>query len=98
MVLIARLVVEKHHEAPVRRPILPIDWPALCARHWLGSLDIASGCHPHVEHAVQGREPGDPTAIRRELSAEERRVVEQCAAGNEGTHGANQVRPPLVYG
>src|SRR5215469_11155339 len=96
MVLIARLVVEKHHEAAVRRPILPVDWPALRARHWLSSLDLVSGCHPHIEHAVHGREPGDPTAIRRELRAEECRVVEQCAAGNEGTRG--QVRSPLAYG
>jgi hypothetical protein len=83
MVLIARLVVEKHQEAAVRRPILPVDWPALRARHWLPSLDVTGRRHPHIEHAVHRRKPGDPAAIWRDFRAEERWVVEQCAARNE---------------
>ena len=63
IVLIARLVVEKHQEAAVRGPILPVDWPARRARHWLSSLHVGDRRYPDVEHAVHGREPGDPTAI-----------------------------------
>jgi hypothetical protein len=96
MVLIARFVIEKHQEVAVRGPILPVDWSALGARHRLGSLDVIGRCHPHIEHAVHGRKPGDPTAIRRDLRAEECRVVEQCAARNEGTRGASHVGPPLI--
>src|SRR5262249_51289737 len=83
MVLIAGLIVEKHQKAAVRGPILPVDWTALYACHWLAGLDVRGRSHPHVEHAVHGGKPRDPTAIWRHFCAEERRIVEQGAAGNE---------------
>src|SRR3954454_4655417 len=57
MVLIARLVVEKHQEAPVRGPILPVDWPALGARHWLGSPCVSGPSPPPARRARHWRAP-----------------------------------------
>jgi hypothetical protein len=48
---------------------------------------FAHGCKPDVEHAILGRDPRQPAAVRRDLGLRPRRIAEQLGARDERKRG-----------
>src|SRR3981081_1809733 len=79
-IFIPVLIVEKHHVATVRAPILPVDRPTLGARDRLPCGNIVNRRNPDIQDAVDRGKPRDQTPVWRQFRAEECRIIEQFPA------------------